>query len=102
MHSRDPLFPTRRTEAAFMREFARAFYPSKEWRRAREYIIVRDAGICVRCGRPGEIVHYKKHLTPENIGDLAIALGEDNLEGPLFPNCWICWTSQAVLSQQMQ
>lgn len=63
-----------------MREFARAFYLSKEWRRAREYIIVRDAGLCVRCGRPGEIVHHKKHLTPENIGDLAIALGEDNLE----------------------
>ncbi len=63
-----------------MREFAREFYLSKEWRRVRAYIMERDAGLCVRCGRPGEIVHHKEHLTPENIGDPAIALGEDNLE----------------------
>lgn len=63
-----------------MREFAREFYLSKEWRRVRAYIVERDAGLCTRCGRPGEIVHHKTHLTPENINDPAIALGEDNLE----------------------
>lgn len=46
----------------------------------RAYIFKRDMGLCVRCGRPGEIVHHKVHLTPENISDLSIALGEDNLE----------------------
>lgn len=63
-----------------MREFAREFYLSKEWRQVRAYIIERDAGLCVRCGRPGVIVHHKEHLTPENIDDPTITLGEDNLE----------------------
>ena len=63
-----------------MRDFARAFYLSAEWRRVRAYIVERDAGLCVKCGRPGEIVHHKTHLTPENINDPLVALGEDNLE----------------------
>ena len=63
-----------------MREFARACYLSKEWRRARAYVFTRDAGLCVKCGAIGEIVHHKDHLTPENISDPEIALGEDNLE----------------------
>ena len=63
-----------------MREFARAFYLSPEWRRARAYIFARDAGLCVRCGAPGEIVHHIRHLTPENINDPEIALSEENLE----------------------
>lgn len=63
-----------------MRDFAKAFYLSKQWRRARAYIFKRDCGLCVRCGEPGEIVHHKEPLTPQNITDAAIALGEDNLE----------------------
>lgn len=63
-----------------MREFARAFYLSKEWRRVRAYIFNRDAGLCVRCGAPGEIVHHREHLTPGNINNPEIALGEGNLE----------------------
>lgn len=63
-----------------MREFARAFYLSKQWRKVREYIFVRDAGLCVRCGRPGDTVHHRTPLSPENIGNPEIALGESNLE----------------------
>lgn len=63
-----------------MRDFAKEFYLSKEWRRVRAYIFKRDSGLCVKCGRPGAIVHHKEHLTPRNIGNLAISLGEDNLE----------------------
>ena len=63
-----------------MRDFAKAFYLSKEWRKARAYIFDRDEGLCVRCGELGEIVHHKEHLTPQNISDPEIALGEDNLE----------------------
>ncbi len=44
------------------------------------YIVARDHGLCVKCGRPGEIVHHKEHLTPENINTPEIALGENNLE----------------------
>lgn len=60
--------------------FAIAFYNSKQWKRMRAYIYSRDNGVCVKCGACGEIVHHKEHLTPENISDLEIALGEDNLE----------------------
>lgn len=63
-----------------MREFAREFYLSKEWRRARAYVFTRDAGLCVKCGAIGEIVHHKDPLSPENINTTGIALGEDNLE----------------------
>lgn len=63
-----------------MREFARSFYLSKAWRNTREYIFARDMGLCVRCGKPGEIVHHKIHLTPENINNPDIALSADNLE----------------------
>lgn len=75
-------------EAAAVREFAKAFYLSKGWRKARAYIFERDAGLCVRCGAPGKIVHHKEHLTPQNIDDPEIALGEGNLE--LL--CWDCHT----------
>ena len=63
-----------------MREFAKEFYLSPAWRRAREYVFRRDAGLCVECGDPGEIVHHKTPLTPENIRDPSVSLGEDNLE----------------------
>lgn len=63
-----------------MQEFARKFYLSKAWRNTRDYIYKRDMGLCVRCGRPGKIVHHKIHLTPQNINDLTITLSEDNLE----------------------
>ncbi len=69
-----------------MRDFAKAFYLSKIWRKTREYIFKRDCGLCVRCGSPGEIVHHKKHLTPQNINNPAITLNEDNLE-LLCRNC---------------
>lgn len=69
-----------------MRDFAKAFYLSKEWRRARAYIFDRDAGLCVRCGELGEIVHHKEPLTPQNINNPEITLGEGNLE-LLCRNC---------------
>ena len=63
-----------------MRDFARAFYQSKAWKKTRAYIFLRDMGLCTRCGKPGEIVHHKQHLTPNNIDDPNITLNEDNLE----------------------
>ena len=63
-----------------MQDFAKAFYLSSTWRKTREYIFKRDMGLCVRCGKPGEIVHHKIYLTPQNINDPAISLSEDNLE----------------------
>lgn len=63
-----------------MRAFARAFYESPAWRRTREYIFKRDAGLCVKCGAPGVIVHHVQPLTPENIDDPNVSLNEDNLQ----------------------
>ena len=63
-----------------MQDFARKFYLSKAWRNTREYIFKRDMGLCVRCNRPGEIVHHKIHLAPHNIDNPNITLAEDNLE----------------------
>ncbi|MCH5352961.1 MAG: HNH endonuclease [Acutalibacter sp.] len=73
-------FRTESEEVRSLREFAKAFYLSKEWRYTRECIITRDHGLCVKCSDPGEIVHHIIPLTPENINDPEITLGEDNLE----------------------
>jgi len=62
------------------KDFAVDFYRSKAWQDVREYIYMKQHGICERCGELGKIVHHKKHLTPQNINDPAITLGEDNLE----------------------
>lgn len=63
-----------------MQDFAKRFYQGKAWRSVREYVFRRDMGLCVRCGHPGEIVHHKIYLTPENIDTPEIALSPDNLE----------------------
>lgn len=80
------------SEAESMREFAKAFYESPAWRHTRAYILKRDAGLCVHCGEPGVIVHHKIELTPRNIDDPAIALGEDNLET-------VCRTCHALIHE---
>lgn len=76
------------------RDFARAFYRSKAWRHARETYLrvpvrVLDGrmcppGMCERCFErgalvPAEIVHHRKHLTPQNIDDPSVALSPSNL-----------------------
>lgn len=65
---------------ADMKDFAKKFYMSKAWKKIRQYVFKRDMGLCVRCGRPGEIVHHKIYLTAENIDDPFISLNEKNLE----------------------
>lgn len=61
------------------REFAKAFYNSKEWKAVRDYCIMRDHHACVYCGEPVEEVHHKIWLTPFNINDWNISLNPDNL-----------------------
>lgn len=67
------------------REFARAFYNSKEWKKCRKGYIKSVGGLCERClakGKyvPGEEVHHKIPLTQENIDDPNVTLNWDNLE----------------------
>lgn len=63
-----------------MKEWAKSFYQSREWRRKRKQIFNRAYGLCERCDNVGEIVHHKTYLTRRNIDDLDIALGDENLE----------------------
>lgn len=69
----------RREGENMAREFAKAFYKSKEWQMTREYVLRRDNYLCVKCGRPAEEVHHIKHLSPSNIYDPAVTMNPDNL-----------------------
>lgn len=73
------------------REFAKAFYAGKAWKRCRAAYIARreaaDGGMCESChGRPGYIVHHKVELSPWNINDPDVTLNHDNLKY----DCHIC------------
>lgn len=62
------------------REFARAFYQSKQWKQTSGAYMATQNFVCERCGGVGVICHHKKYLNPTNIHDPNIALGWDNLE----------------------
>lgn len=67
------------------REFAVGFYHSKQWKETRDAYLAHASFLCERClarGRyqRGEIVHHKRHLTPDNINDPSVTLSFDNLE----------------------
>lgn len=66
------------------RDFAKSFYNSKKWRRARQLKISTQHGICERCGKAFSskqlIVHHKVYLNETNIHDENISLNQDNLE----------------------
>ena len=71
--------------------FARAFYISWPWIKCARAYKASKGGLCERCWSkglivPGEEVHHKQKLTPENLSDPAIALNWDNLE-LLCKNC---------------
>lgn len=64
--------------------WAKRFYKSRAWQRARRLAYDRAGGLCEIClkrGRitPGEIVHHIKPMTPEAVKDPSLALGLDNL-----------------------
>lgn len=66
-----------------MKEWAKEFYGSEAWHKARlGYIAHRraiDGGMCEVCHeQPGFIVHHKIELTPDNINDPNVALNMDN------------------------
>lgn len=68
-----------------MKEYAKGFYKSAAWKRARQQVITRANGLCERCRargiyKPGYIVHHKEYITPGNINNADITLNLDNLE----------------------
>jgi len=67
-----------------MKEFAKAFYKSQAWKQCRESYAKAQGYLCEKCLRrgvykPGEIVHHKVWLTPDNIHDPSVTLCWDNL-----------------------
>lgn len=63
-----------------MKEYAKGFYKSKAWQKVSRLYMMSKNYICERCGGVGVICHHKKHLTPFNINNIEITLGENNLE----------------------
>lgn len=67
-----------------MQDYAREFYSSTAWKETRAAYARSKRNLCEKClaeGRltPGEIVHHKTHITPENITDPNITLSWENL-----------------------
>jgi hypothetical protein len=65
--------------------FAHEFYSSWTWVRCARAYKAEKRGLCERCLKkglivPGDEVHHKIRLTPDNINDPAVALNWDNLE----------------------
>ena len=58
----------------------KVFYNSKTWIDCRSYYFSLMFGLCELCERPGEEVHHKIFLTPENINDTNISLDHENLQ----------------------
>ena len=68
-----------------MKTFAEKFYKSQAWKNTRDQFMRSRGGLCELCwangiAKAGEIVHHKVELTPDNINDVNIALGWDNLQ----------------------
>ena len=66
------------------REFAKHLYNSKQWQDVRNSYFNSKFGLCERCqaiGKitPGEIVHHKIYVSPDNINNTDITLNWDNL-----------------------
>lgn len=64
---------------------ATGFYNSTAWKDTRRNYRQSVGGLCERCLAkgiitPAEVVHHKVPLTTDNISDLSISLGWDNLE----------------------
>lgn len=60
-------------------ELIHRFYRCNEWKLARAIKIASAGGVCEKCGRVGEEVHHKIHLTPNNVTDPNISINQDNL-----------------------
>ena len=66
------------------KEFSAAFYKSQQWRKCRDAFAASKGWLCEECMKkglivPGEIVHHRVELTPQNITDPSVTLAWSNL-----------------------
>lgn len=69
-----------------MKEYAKDFYTSPQWRKCRDSYMNSIGMMCELCKANGiyeraVIVHHKIHITPANINDPRITLDSNNLQG---------------------
>lgn len=67
-----------------MQEWAREFYMSRAWRDTRAAYAASVGWLCEDCLSrglyvPGKVVHHRRHLTPDNVGDPGVTLAWGNL-----------------------
>ena len=64
--------------------------PYKSYGLSAQYAFIDEHSLvrCARCGKPADIAHKKKPITPHNIDNPSITLSEDNYE-PLCHKCHI-------------
>ena len=77
--------PVRGGGGLHLQDWAESFYKSVAWNKCRAAYKKSVGGLCERCLSkglyvPGEIVHHKIHLTPDNISDPSISCNKNNLE----------------------
>lgn len=68
-----------------MKPYAESFYSSAAWQACRKSYAKSVGGLCEICRDnglivPGEIVHHKKHINPNNVNDPNILLNFSNLQ----------------------
>ncbi len=59
---------------------AAQFYNSRAWRRLSRAFLSSKNYICEVCGKPADIAHHKRHISPSNITDPEITLNAENLQ----------------------
>jgi len=55
------------------RDYAKQFYGSTQWKKARHLYLSNQYFTCEDCGESASIVHHIKPITPNNINDPNIA-----------------------------
>lgn len=68
-----------------MKEYAEKFYNSRAWKQCRRAYAKSVGGLCEVClakglYTPGQIVHHRIHISPENIDDPGVVLNWNNLQ----------------------
>jgi len=61
-------------------DYAKQFYGSSQWKKARSLYLSSQFFICEDCGEIASIVHHIKPITPNNINDPNITLNQNNFK----------------------
>ena len=62
------------------RDYAKQFYGSTQWKKARSLYLGSQFNVCEDCGKAASIVHHIKPITPNNINDPNITLNQNNFK----------------------